>query len=285
MLKTIFLNPEEKLRDGWWVVIFFIILIAFLFPLIVLADKYAFEITITHQAFLIFIVSIICQFLKKNSISNLTGQIDKKWFSELALGIGIGAAVMILPVLVLTLLGYVSWQSNAFSYPTIISGVVLFISVALAEELLFRGFLFQRLLVSIGEWPAQFIIAGLFLLTHLNNPGMTGVVKIFASINIFIASLLFGLVYLKTKNLAMPIGLHFMANFTQGTLLGFGVSGNKEPSLVIPNFNNAPLWLSGGQFGIEASVLGLFFLILITLMIGFNYDFNNRFMSKNLLKN
>lgn len=282
MLKKIFLNPEEKLRDGWWIVIFFNILIAFLFPLIILADKYAVEITIIHQAFLIFIVSIICQFLRKNPMGNLTGCINKKWFSELVLGIGIGALLMILPAVALTLLGYVSWQINVFSYSTLISGIILFISVAIAEELLFRGFLFQRLLASIGEWPAQFIIAGLFLLTHLNNPGMTGIVKTFASVNIFIASLLFGLVYLKTKSLAMPIGLHFMANFTQGTLLGFGVSGDKEPSIVISNFNNAPMWLSGGEFGIEASVMGLFFLIVITFMVGFNNDFNNRFISKNV---
>lgn len=282
MLKKAFLSPEKKVRDGWWVVIFFIILMTFLFPLIILADRYSFEITMTHQTLLIIIVSLICQFLKKDSISNLIGKINKKWFVELFVGIGIGAILMIIPALLLTLSGYISWQTNTFSYTTLISGLMLFASVAIAEELLFRGFLFQRLLVSIGKWPTQLIIAGLFLLTHLNNPGMTGVVKTFASINIFIASLLFGLVYLKTKSLAMPIGLHFMANFTQGTLLGFGVSGSKDPSLIIPNFNNAPLWLSGGEFGIEASVLGLFFLILITFLVYFNYDYNNRSIIKKL---
>jgi len=269
MLKKIFLNPERKVREGWWVVIFFIMLMTFLFPLIILADRYSFEITMTHQAILIFIVSMSCQFLKKDSISNLIGKINKKWFGELFFGVGIGAILMILPALVVTLLGYVSWQSNAFSYSTLISGVVLFISVAIAEELFFRGFLFQRLLVSIGKWPAQLIIAGLFLLTHLNNPGMTGIVKTFASINIFIASLLFGIVYLKTKSLAMPIGLHFMANFTQGTILGFGVSGSKDPSCLLPNLNNSPVWISGGNFGIEASIVGLLFLIIITLALYF----------------
>ena len=38
----------------------------------------------------------------------------------------------------------------------------------------------------------------------------------------------------------MPIGLHFMANWAQGTLLGFGVSGNEETSLLKPVFHNAP---------------------------------------------
>ena len=116
---------------------------------------------------------------------------------------------------------------------------------------------------AFGAWPAQLIIGGLFLLTHLNNPGMVGTVKLFAAINIFTASVLFGITYLKTKSLAMPLGVHFMANFTQGTILGFGVSGGKEPSLLTPISMNQPLWLTGGDFGLEASLPGLFFLVLL----------------------
>lgn len=50
----------------------------------------------------------------------------------------------------------------------------------------------------------------------------------------------------------MPIGIHFAANWVQGTLLGFGVSGNEDPGLLHPVFNSAPAWLTGGQFGLEA---------------------------------
>ena len=92
---------------------------------------------------------------------------------------------------------------------------------------------------------------------------MVGTVKLFAAINIFTASVLFGITYLKTKSLAMPLGVHFMANFTQGTILGFGVSGGKEPSLLTPISMNQPLWLTGGDFGLEASLPGLFFLVLL----------------------
>jgi len=87
---------------------------------------------------------------------------------------------------------------------------------------------------------------------------MTGTVKILASINIFIASILFGIAYIKTNSLAMPLGLHFMANYMQGTVLGFGVSGGKIPSLIKPVFNDTSIWLSGGEFGIEASIWDFF---------------------------
>jgi membrane protease YdiL (CAAX protease family) len=70
--------------------------------------------------------------------------------------------------------------------------------VAVAEEFLFRGFVFQRLIKGTGVWIAQLLIAAYFLLTHTGNPGVTGEIKILASINIFIASIMFGLAYLKT---------------------------------------------------------------------------------------
>ena len=80
----------------------------------------------------------------------------------------------------------------------------------------------------------------MFLLTHINNPGMIGTTKVLASLNIFNASIMFGIAFIKTKSLAMPLGLHFMANFMQGTILGFGVSGNKEQSLFKAVFEQCP---------------------------------------------
>jgi membrane protease YdiL (CAAX protease family) len=266
---TIFLNSEGKIKNIWWVVLFFLFLSSFLFPLIILADRFSFEITMTHQVVMIFVVSIICQQLRHKPISSLTGKINFIWLKELFAGLFMGAALMGLPVLLLTIFGYIQWQVNVFSYSTILSGFTIFLLAAIAEELLFRGFIFQRLIQAFGKWPAQIIIAALFLLTHINNPGMTGTVKILASINIFIASIMFGLAYIKTKSLAMPLGLHFMANYMQGTVLGFGVSGSKDPSLLKPVFDHAPVWISGGDFGIEASLLGLCFVILITICLFF----------------
>ena len=264
---TLFLNSERKIKNIWWVVIFFILLSAFLFPLIILADRFSFEITLAHQVIMIVVASIICQLLRHKPISEISGSINWIWLKELFTGLIIGAALMGLPALLLTIFGYIHWEKNAFSYSTILSGFTLFMLVAIAEELLFRGFIFQRLIQAFGKWPAQLIIAGLFLLTHINNPGMTGTVKTLASVNIFIASIMFGIAYLKTQSLAMPLGLHFMANYMQGTVLGFGVSGGKDPSVFKPIFEHAPLWLSGGDFGIEASIPGLFFLMLITMVL------------------
>jgi membrane protease YdiL (CAAX protease family) len=272
----IFLNVNRELRSIWWVVIFFAILSLFLFPIIFLADYYRFEITYWLQVILIMAVSALCQAFRRNPLHDLTGKINKVWFRELLIGLMIGAMLMIIPAILLTMTGTIQWQLNKLSPSAFVSGISVMLSAVLAEELLFRGFIFQRLIDSTGPWPAQLIIGGLFLLTHLNNPGMTGLIKILASINIFIASLFFGIAYIKTKNLAMPIGLHFMANVMQGTILGFGVSGEKEVSILTPIVDKVPAWLTGGTFGLEASVPGLFLLVVISSALYFWYPSNNK---------
>ncbi|MBL0053001.1 MAG: hypothetical protein IPP29_16575 [Bacteroidetes bacterium] len=76
----------------------------------------------------------------------------------------------------------------------------------------------------------------------------------------------------------MPLGLHFMANFMQGSVLGFGVSGDKDPGIFKPVFDNALIWISGGDFGIEASILGLCSVIIITIWL---YNWNPKSLKLN----
>ncbi len=239
--------------------------------MIILANHYSFEIDMVYQVILISFVSLICQLLRRKSIPDLVGGLDISWLKELGQGLLIGALLMLLPALLMSMLGYVTWQANENIYSTIVSGFKAYLFAALAEELLFRGFVFQRLIQSVGKWPAQVLIGGLFILTHIDNPGMSGITKTLASINIFLASLMFGIAYLKTKSLAMPLRIHLMANFMQGTILGFGVSGEKDSSLLNPVFQHAPVWISGGEFGIEGSILGLVALTLLTALIYFWY--------------
>lgn len=262
----IFFNAERKLRNIWWVVIFFMILAGFLFPLIILADRYEFAITLWHQVLIIVIASIICQLLSRNPLHALLGEIDRKWFVQFAVGSTFGFLLMIVPAIFLTGFDLVSWEFKGVN-ASLTSATLTILVAALAEELLFRGFIFQRLIGGFGSVAAQIIIGLLFLLTHLNNPGMTGLTKHLAAVNIFMASVLFGLAYLSTRRIAMPLGIHFMANWTQGALLGFGVSGEISSGILEPVFKERPEWLTGGQFGLEASVPGLISVILLCLLL------------------
>ncbi|HYG01880.1 MAG TPA: CPBP family intramembrane glutamic endopeptidase [Chryseosolibacter sp.] len=273
-------NREGKLKSIWWVVIFFLILFCFLFPLILLSQHFHFEITLWHQVLIILAVSVICQALGGRAQAELAGRIDKKWLAQLSAGMVIGALLMIFPALLLLAVGAVRWELTNLSFAAAASGILVIASAVLAEELLFRGFIFQRLIHAFGTWPAQLIIGFMFVLTHLNNPGMAGTTKMLSSVNIFIASVLFGVSYIATKRLAMPIGIHLMANFVQGTVLGFGVSGNEESGFLKPVFVHEAEWFTGGDFGLEASAPGLFFVVVTCICFYYYLERNTTSLRK-----
>jgi hypothetical protein len=59
-----------------------------------------------------------------------------------------------------------------------------------------------------------------------------------------------------TRSLWLPMGLHAAWNFTQGEIFDVPVSGIDEHGLVQAKLSG-PALLSGGQFGLEASIIGL----------------------------
>jgi len=262
-----FLNSDRQLRNGWWILIFFLVLAAFLMPIIIIAQENNEAVSMGRQALIILLASLIGQLTRRKPLAELFGTLDVRWLKELCVGGLIGSVMMLVPAFILGIFGGVLWQWNSVALPSLSSSLLLFAGVAVAEELLFRGFVFQRLISGLGQWPAQLITAAFFLLTHLNNPGMMGSIKLIASINIFLASIMFGLAFIRTRSLAMPLGLHWMANWVQGGILGFGVSGTEQLGLLKPVFGAAPAWLTGGQFGLEASVPGLICVVVTLFLI------------------
>lgn len=237
-----------------------------LVPSLIVAQQSNADVSIYLQVGLIAVASYLCQLLRRKPFAELLGNLNGHWLRELVTGGFAGGALMLIPALLLGLLGWVHWEWIPAGVPALWEGAFLLFGAALAEELLFRGFIFQRLVAGLGPWPAQLLLGGFFLLTHLNNPGMTGSVRVLAGMNIFLASLLFGFAFIRTQSLAMPLGLHFMANWVQGSVLGFGVSGTEQLGVLKPVFAGVPDWITGGSFGLEASIPGLV-CVLVTLIL------------------
>jgi uncharacterized protein len=123
---------------------------------------------------------------------------------------------------------------------------------SVAEELAFRGVLFRLAEDLIGTWAALALSALVFGLSHLGNADATlwGAVAIALE-----AGLLFAALYAVTRSLWWTMGLHFAWNMVQGPLYGSVVSGSGRASGWLRAQFTGPTWLTGGSFGIEASVL------------------------------
>lgn len=127
------------------------------------------------------------------------------------------------------------------------------ILAAFTEELVVRGILFRWIEEFGGSWAALLVTSGLFGLIHIENPNATW----FSSFAIAVeAGILLGGAYMLTRSLWMPMGLHAAWNFTQGFIFDVPVSGVDERGLVQAKLSG-PVLLSGGQFGLEASVIAL----------------------------
>ena len=135
--------------------------------------------------------------------------------------------------------------------------VATLVSVAIVpgfiEEVLFRGILFRFLEQFGGSWFALALTSALFGLGHIVNPNASA----FSSFAIAVeAGVLLGGAYMLTRSLWAPIGLHAAWNFTQGYVYDVPVSGIDQQGMVEAQLSGPEL-LSGGLFGLEASIIAL----------------------------
>lgn len=193
--------------------------------------------------------------LEQRPLKSLGLQLSGRWLRQFGLGTLLGGGIILAAALAAGLLTGVRWRPGIPGLATLVSGGCLYFTVAWAEELHYRGYPFQRLCEAFGPWIAQALFAVYFVHAHWDNPGMIGTTRMWAALNIGLASLLLGYAWQRTGSLALSLGIHFGWNFVQGPLLGFGVSGTRGASILKPVLPAGGTWLHGGGFGLEAGLL------------------------------
>jgi len=171
---------------------------------------------------------------------------------ELSIGLALGALLLAITVGILAALGVYQiignngWQAMlAFLPACILSGVL--------EEVVIRGIVFRILEQWLGSWIALVMSAAIFGLLHLLNPGATLLNA--AAIGVE-AGVLLAAAYMLTRRLWLCIGIHVAWNFTQGGIFSVAVSRGASKGLLRATMVG-PEWLTGGTFGVEASVVAL----------------------------
>jgi len=179
---------------------------------------------------------------------------EGRWLRHLLLGIFAGFLLIGATLALLWAGGMaaIHWQGIGKEALLLLGGALLYmLLIGQSEELLFRGYAFQTLLRGIGPLLTIAISSVVFALAHLTNPNPS----LLGITNIFLAGVLFGLLYLRSGSLWLPIGLHAGWNFA---LLFFHVpvSGVAIPfsTPFLTALAGHPL-LTGGPFGLEGGVV------------------------------
>lgn len=136
------------------------------------------------------------------------------------------------------------------------------ILVACVEELAFRGVLFRIVEHSLGSWIALALTATLFALSHLPNEGVTALAVAVTGM----AGVMLSAAYMATRRLWLAIGIHFGWNFTLSAVFSVAVSGHPGNGLLQGTLVGSD-WLTGGAYGIEASVVGLGLVTLASALL------------------
>jgi membrane protease YdiL (CAAX protease family) len=186
------------------------------------------------------------------------------WLRQLATGCGLGFVLVVIAVVAVALFGGLTFRPTITSHNVLRVPIVLLVLIAgsLAEELMFRGYPFQRLVEAIGAGGAILVFSVLFGLVHWMNPGAT----LWGLLNTVFIGIVLSVAYLRTRALWLPWGLHFAWNATLGLVFGLPVSGIRLFNLFVHTTAIGPQWLTGGTYGLEAGLPGVV-VVLIGLIV------------------
>ncbi len=189
-------------------------------------------------------------FVERRTVSELA--LPGMW-RQFGIGLVIGAGLYAACEMILMALGIYRIDGlNPLSY--MVPAIAMALSSSIYEELLFRGVLFGAVEHWFGSWAALVVSSLVFGLTHMLNPQGTIEGALFIAVE---AGILLAAAYMLTRRLWLSIGFHMAWNYTQSAIFSGIVSGNDAQEGLIRSTVNGPDWLTGGNFGVESSVLAL----------------------------
>jgi membrane protease YdiL (CAAX protease family) len=187
--------------------------------------------------------------------------LDASWgrVRELAAGFAGGALLVALMALAVRLALPFPWARNPqFSAGLAAWSLLWFLCGNAVEELVFRGYSFERLIGGLGHWRAQLVTALLFAVFHMVNGWPWQV----ALLGTTVGSLLFGLVFVRWRSVPAAVGVHAAVNWVRDLLL---TDPPTAKSLLGP-LSPRP-WTSSEQVAAMLIMDGIFLLACVALAI------------------
>lgn len=206
------------------------------------------------------LISIIyCRFIEARYLSSMGMRKEKAGVHYLQ-GLAVGIVLMTAIVLLSVAFGInsISLCSN-INFGLIALYFVGFLIQGMSEEFIFRGYLMNTLGSRHHAIIAVGVSAVSFSLAHLTNPGFNFLVFI----NLSLFGAFASLYMIDFDDIWGVCAIHSIWNFTQGSFYGISVSGtgNTESVFRTTAISSSKL-LTGGDFGIEGSIITTVVLIL-----------------------
>ncbi|MGE3247178.1 MAG: lysostaphin resistance A-like protein [Beijerinckiaceae bacterium] len=180
---------------------------------------------------------------------------------ELGAGILIGAGLCVVCVLILMaqdVYRIEGFRPLVFALPAL----AMALSSGVLEELMYRGVLFRIVEETFGSWIALAVSALVFGLSHYSSQegALMGAIAISIEAGILLAA-----AYMMTRRLWLGIGLHMAWNFAQSGVFSGIVSGAFNQPGLVKSTIEGPSILTGGAFGLEASLVAVLVCIVAGL--------------------
>ena len=222
---------------------------------------------------------LLARFVDRRPWRDYGFHFDAAWWRDLGFGVFLGLALMGAIFGVECLLGWASvvglsenGQPKLPFWQLLVDGLLFCVLVGVEEEWFARGYLIRNLAEGlrsprVGPKAAvllSYLLTSLFFgFLHADNANATLV----SSLELTLVGLFFGLGFVLTGELAIPIGVHVAWNFAQGYVFGFPVSGVDEHLALIATRQTGPTPSTGGAFGPEGGLIGFLATLLGMVLV------------------
>lgn len=181
------------------------------------------------------------------------------------LGLGVGLLMNGVCILIATLAGNIPTFTLVAIQP--IQIILLLVAVFIQssyEEMLMRGFAYQRIQRVYGPAAAIIITSVLFAFIHIFNTGITPM----AFVSIICSGIVFALAVYYLNSIWMAFGMHAGWNFCQGILFGLPNSGNAAGYAIFKPLGEITSGVAWDPvFGVEGTIISIIVLLITSGII------------------
>lgn len=225
---------------------------------------------------MVLFIYLFVRFVEKRDFRSL-GFYKRKWFKYYIKGFGFSCLMMTIIAIAIGGLGEYTFTTSGRIVgmkflPLVLITIFGWVIQGASEEILTRGWLMTSLGAKTNIYLAIILNSSLFTALHILNPSVSYI----ALLNLFIFGVFASVYAIYEGGIWGICGFHAGWNWFQGNILGIEVSGNKPIGGSLVKLIPGDLKLiSGGNFGIEASIITTMVLCIFSLYYIYNIKKNH----------